>query len=305
MPQFSQDDVTSWREDGFSIIPGFFSALEIAPLRADFEKLYGKTGANSDSQKVLDASSNAGVLGEFRTAQFRNIDTLPYKGSSELNLISLHPALIEFAKVLLGVEQVHLYQSHTWAKFTGEADYSQDFHCDFSNHTLVVPSDVPALRTVDFVVYLTDVTDEHGALHYVPKGDCEKIMGPGRIGAFDAEKQQALQNKSVSAASSAGTLLAHGIDTFHRGTNLTLEGGYRYTMTIGYKAAGNDMIGYHAWQQTGDNDWSPVLNHGSPAQLACLGIPMPGDAYWTERTLKLTNARWPDWDMAEYFEGLD
>ena len=73
-------------------------------------------------------------------------------------------------------------------------------------------------------------------------------------------------------------------------------------MTIGYKAAGNDMIGYHTWQQTADRDWSLILNHATSEQLAALGIPRPGSVYWTQRTLKLTQARWPDWDMQEYFE---
>jgi len=35
--------------------------------------------------------------------------------------------------------------------------------------------------------------------------------------------------------------------------------------------------------------------------LACLGIPEPGAAYWSPRTLKLTQDRWPDWDMSPYF----
>jgi hypothetical protein len=154
---------------------------------------------------------------------------------------------------------------------------------------------------VDFVFYITDVSDEEGALHYVTKRDAEKVLGPGRLGAYEPEKQIALKSFEQSAAGPAGTLVAHGIDTFHRGTNLVKTGGYRYTMTAGYKAAGNDMVGYHVWQLSEGRDWSSVLNHATPEQLACLGIPAPGDAYWTERTLKLTRARWPEWDMSAYF----
>jgi hypothetical protein len=261
--------------------------------------MYGTSGKGGGKPVVADPD---GALGDFRELQFSNIDTLPYNGSSvELNLISLHPALIDFAKALLDSDKVHLYQSHTWAKFTGETDYEQDFHCDFGNHTLVVPSDEPRLRTVDFVFYLTDVTDEHGALHYVTKSDSDRVLGPGRIGAFDEDKQNALKGVERSAAGPAGTLIAHSIDTFHRGTNLTLENGYRYTMTVGYKAAGNDMIGYHTWQQGAGRDWTDVLSNATPDQLTCLGIPEPGNDYWTERTLKLTRARWPDWDMSAYF----
>jgi hypothetical protein len=72
-------------------------------------------------------------------------------------------------------------------------------------------------------------------------------------------------------------------------------------MTVGYKAAGNDMIAYHAWQQTSDNDWSQIMNSATSEQLRCLGIPEPGHPYWTARTLKLTRARWPGMEMAPYF----
>lgn len=297
--RFKAADIKAWRKQGFAIIPDFFSRDEITLVREDYERIYGTQGEGAGRPLIVDESVDE--QGEFRSLQFKNIDTLPYEGSVEMNLLSLHPQLIAYAKALLGVDQVHLYQSHTWAKFTGETDYDQALHCDFGNHTLVVPSDDPALRTVDFIIYLTDVTDAHGALHYVPKPQSDAILGPGRIGAHDPDSQSALRAVEVSAASPAGSLLAHGIDTFHRGTNLTEPEGYRYTMTVGYKAAGNDMIGYHVWQQTGERDWTQILAHASPEQLACLGIPEPGHPYWTTRTLKLTQARWPDWNMTAYF----
>ncbi len=301
MNRFSELDVAAWREEGFAILPGFFSKEELAPVIADYERLYGMTGEGDGHALNLKESGDSGASFEFREKQFKNIDTLPYDGSVELNLLSLHPALISFSRSLLGVQNVCLYQSHTWAKYTGETDYDQDFHCDFGNHTLVVPADVPELRTVDFVIYLSDVTDGLGALHYVTKQKADDILGDRRIGALDLSKQVALKEVECSAASPTGTLVAHSIDTFHRGTNLTLDKGYRFTMTAGYKAVGNDMVAYHAWQQTGSNDWSQIMNNATPEQLSCLGIPEPGHRYWTARTLKLTRARWPGMDLAPYF----
>ncbi len=301
MSRFDSAHVTAWRDEGFAIIPDFFTADEIAPVVQDYERLYGVSGEGDGSALELRSDDESGLEGAFRDKQFQNIDTLPYDGSVDMNLMSLHPALIEFASALLGTDRVHLYQSHTWAKFTGETDYEQAFHCDFSNHTLLVPSDEPGLRSVDFIIYLTDVTDGHGALHYLNKSESNEILGAGRIGAIDPAQQQLMRERERSAASPAGTLVAHSIDTFHRGTNLTLAGGYRYTMTVGYKAAGNEMIGYHVWQQSADKDWSTIIANAKPTQLLALGIPAPGDRYWTERTLRLTKARWPDWDMSEYF----
>jgi hypothetical protein len=295
--RFAAADVAAWRHVGFAIMPGFFSADEYVPIVADYERLYGR---HRPARIEALEHKEPGQLGRFDKHQFLHIDPLPYDGSIELNLLSLHPALIEFAKAALGAADVHLYQSHTWAKFTGEADFDQAFHCDFGNHTLTVPADQAHLRTVDFIVYLTDVTDGHGALHYVPKPDAFEALGEGALFATTAEQQAALKARERSAAAPAGTVVAHGIDTFHRGTNLTAPGGHRYTMTIGYKAAGNDAIGFHVWQASAQRNWAPILAHATPEQLAVLGIPRPGDPFWTSRTLALTQARWPDWNLAPY-----
>jgi len=297
--RFATADVERWRTDGFAIMPGFLSEAEIAPVVADYERLYG--GRRPAVAEAMNRKT-AGQIGRFDRHQFLNFDTLPYAASIQTNLLSLHPALIDFAKAALGARDVHLYQSHTWAKFTGEADFDQPFHCDFGNHTLTAPSDEPYLRTIDFIVYLTDVTDELGALHYVAKPDAYSVLGEGAVTADTAEAQAALKGLERSAAAPAGTVVAHGIDTFHRGTNLTLEGGHRYTMTIGYKAAGNEQIGFHVWQASAERDWAPILASATPEQLAALGIPRPGDAFWTPRTLALTQARWPDWDMQPWLK---
>ncbi len=295
-------NVQEWRKEGFTLIPNFFSTEEILPLIEDFHQLYQDRGKGEGVGTPLNKKEE-GAIGAGHPKQFINIDSLPYNASSAINLISLHPALISFAKALLNVEDVHLYQSHTWAKYTGEADYDQAFHCDFGNHTLTVPSDDVSLRTVDFVFYLTDVTDAHGALHYVTKTDSNRILGDGSVFAKD-DQQFALKERERSAAAPAGSLLAHSIDTFHRGTNLTEINGHRFTMTVGYKASGNEMIGFHVWQSAADRPWPIVLNNATPEQLKCLGIPLPGDAFWTDRTLKLTQLRWPDWDMSVYAQSM-
>lgn len=293
--RFTAEHVREWRETGFVRIEGFLDADEIAPIVQDYEELYG--GRREDK-----APDRPDIRGQFNEFQFRNIHTLPYPASVATNLISLHPALIDFARALLGVDKVHLYQSHTWAKFTGGADYEQPHHCDFSNHTLTVPSDNVSERTVDFIMYFTDVTDAHGALHYVTKPDAEAVLGRNSVFATSETAQAGLRAREKSAAGPAGTLVAHSIDTFHRGTNLTAENGHRYTMTAGYKAAGNESIGYHVWQVSAGRNWAPILASGTPEQLECLGIPLPGHPFWNERTLKLTQARWPDWDMKPYFD---
>lgn len=298
--RFTQEHVDQWREDGFCIIENFFTEEEYGPVLADYEEIYKEVAQPSEKSTVKILQEDDDVMIN-RMTQFKNIHNLPYNGSVEMNLISLHPEMIALARALLGTLDVHCYQSHTWAKFTGQADYEQDFHCDFGNHTLTVPSDDPAGRTVDFIFYLTDVTQAHGALRYVTKTDVKKALGRPALAAPTEEEQKKLRKYERAAEVPAGSLLAHSIDTMHRGANLTAPNGRRFSMTVGYKAAGNDNIGFHVWQTGANKPWDLIMNNATPEQLEVLGIPKPGNPYWSMRTLKLTQSRWPDWDMSEYF----
>jgi ectoine hydroxylase-related dioxygenase (phytanoyl-CoA dioxygenase family) len=296
--RFSAEHVKQWREEGFVTIEHFFSKSEYEPVFQDFEALYGDAGKGEGIGTALKASPE---MTHNRALQFKNIHVLPYEASSALNLISLHPELIAFAKALLGVSDVRLYQSHTWAKYTGEADYDQELHCDYGNHTLLVPADDPALRTVDFIIYFTDVKKDDGALRYVTKPDVLAALGRPAVSIRGDEEHAELRKRERAVEVPAGSIVAHGIDTVHRGSNLVTPNGRRFSLTVGYKAAGSEHIGFHVWQATRNRPWHLVFNHATPEQLTCLGIPKPGHPFWSKRTLELTQARWPSWDMREYF----
>ncbi len=190
--RFTQVHVDQWREDGFCVIENFFTAEEYKPVLADFEDIY-KDEAQPEERGNLRVLQEGDDVALNRTTQFKNIHSLPYNASIEMNLISLHPQLIAFARALLGTPRVCCYQSHTWAKFTGQADYNQDFHCDFGNHTLTVPADDPVNRTVDFIFYLSDVTKQNGALRYVTKTDVKKALGRPALAAPTEDEQAALR----------------------------------------------------------------------------------------------------------------
>ncbi|MBA3880437.1 MAG: hypothetical protein C0500_12060 [Sphingobium sp.] len=302
----ANDDLAIWHRDGAVVLDRFFDAGTIAAVRADCDALFAGRGQRGDA---VDRKPKGGI-GAFDAAQFLNQEQLPFAASPAINLIGLDPRLIAFAKAALGVEHVHLYQCDAWAKYTGEADYDQPFHCDFANHTLTVPGDDAAERTINFMIYVTDVTDDLGAIHYVAAPDAEAIVGSGRAALPQAaagadDVQLALKARERSGAAPAGSIFAYGIDVYHRGTNLTRPGGHRYTITASYKAAGNDMIGRIAWPLHFMRPWKKLIGHASPEQLACLGIPLPGAPFWTPTTIARTQARWPDWDMTPYRQALE
>jgi len=298
--RFRATDVEAWRRDGATRIEGFFTPEEVAAVRADFAQVFGRT-AGADAPLV---KTRAWETGQFNAAQFATFDSIPFDCSPALNLVAVHPALVAFAKAALGAERVYLYQGQAWAKFTGDADYNQPFHCDYANHTLTAPSEDARLNSVTFFCYFSDVTEAHGPMHYVTRPDSAEVAGPEATLSFDREiqgqLQAALRARARSSASPAGTVIPYGIDVFHRGTNMTAPQGHRYVVTACFKAAGNDAIAYHAWPYHHLKPWSRIFDHATPEQLACFGVQPPGDPFWTELTLARAQARYPRWDLTPW-----
>ena len=302
--RFTPEDVEIWRRDGVRPLVGFFTPDEVAAVRADFVTVFGReAGGDQGLDKKRD-----GQLGRFNAAQFKDFDAIPFECSPALNLIGVHPDLIAFARAALKTDDVHLYQCQAWAKFTGDADYDQPFHCDFGNHTLTVPSEADHLNSVTILCYFTDVSDAHGAMNYVTRPDSARVAGPEGTLDFSPEHQAMLQDglkaMARSSAAPAGSIVPYGIDIYHRGTNMTAPGGVRYAVMVCFKAAGNDAVGYHAWPFHQTKPWRNIFDHATPEQLACFGVQPPGHPFWTEETLRRAQVRYPGWDLSPYRAAL-
>jgi hypothetical protein len=297
--RFTQQHIDAWRRDGAVLIPNFFTPEEVAAVQADYARVFDRAGAEAAMVK-----KDHGEIGRFNPAQFASIQVLPLDCSPALNLAGVHPALIEFSKRAMACEEVLVYQCQAWAKFTGDADYDQPFHCDYVNHTLTGPSDVPRHNSVTFICLFSDVTEAHGPTHYVTRPDAAQIAQPEVTLTGAPGLQGALSEHARSAAGPAGSLFVYGIDIWHRGTNLTAPGGHRYVMTTCFKDVRNTSIAFTAWQFHHTKPWRNIIEHGTPEQLACFGVQKPGDPYWTELTLARAQARYPGWDLTPWREAM-
>jgi hypothetical protein len=294
--RFSEEQVETWRQEGVVLLPVFFKRDEVAAVANDFGLVFpDKIGAAQAMVK-----KKPGEIGAFSPAQFNNFENIPFDCSPALNLLCVHPDLIALARAALRTEDIQLYQSQAWAKFTGEADFDQPFHCDFGNHTLTVPSENECLNSITFLIYFTDVTEGHGPTHYVSKTDSARAGVPVASFNDDLNIQEKLKVYERSAAAPAGSVFAYGIDVYHRGTNLTVPQGYRYALTSCFKKAGNEAIGYMAWPFQHTKPWHNIFDHATPDQLGCFGVPKPGSAFWTRETLAGAKRRYPNWDMSAY-----
>ena len=302
--RFGPEHIDAWRRDGGVLIRDFFTADEVAAVRADFEAVFAR---DKGADEALNRKK-AGEVGRFNPSQFKTLDAVPFDCSPALNLIGVHPALVAFAKAALQTDHVQLYQCQAWAKFTGDADYDQPFHCDYSNHTLTAPSEDAHLNSVTILCYFTDVSEGHGPAHYVTRPDSAQVARPEDSLSGDAQAQARLQAALLpyerSTAAPAGSVFPYSIDVYHRGTNLTEPGGRRYAVMSCFKAAGDESIGYHAWQYHHTRPWARIFDHATPEQLACFGVQRPGDPFWTDVTLARAQARYPNWDLTPYREAM-
>lgn len=298
--RFTPQHLNTWRREGGVLIERFFTPDEVAAVQADFVAVFGRDAGAA----VPLVKRTQGETGRFHGAQFETFEAIPFDCSPALNLIGVHPELVRFARAAMGTDHVHLYQCQAWAKFTGDADYEQPFHCDYSNHTLTVPSEDEHLNSVTILCYFTDVTEAHGPMHYVTRTDSNRVAGPEAIHANDPALTRKLTPYERSSASPAGSIFPYTIDVYHRGTNLTAPGGYRFAVMACFKRAGNDTIGYHAWPYHHTKPWHNVFNHATPDQLSCFGVHPPGHPFWTETTLRRAARRYPGWDLTPYREAM-
>ena len=298
--RFTADHVEAWRRDGGVLIPNFFTPDEVAAVRADFETVFGR----SQGAETAAEFKKAGEIGKFNRHQFKDNDTIPFACSPALNLIGVHPAMMAFARQALGTEDVLLYHCEAWAKFTGDADYDQPFHCDYGNHTLTAPSLDPRLNSITTLCYFTEVTEAHGPAHYVSRPDADAIAGPEMTHTHDPKvletMQTALATKARSTAGPAGSIFPYTIDIYHRGTNLTAPKGHRYAVMASYHRADVPSVNRYAWPYYAAKPWDVVFDNDTVDQLVVFGVQPPGDPFWTEETLRRTQVRYPKWDSAPW-----
>jgi Phytanoyl-CoA dioxygenase (PhyH) len=302
----SGEVVQAWRTDGFAVLPGFLPASELAPALAELGTMFPSADGFHDRTDPRYRR----YLGD----EFAGIDAFPF-ASPELSLLAVHDRLADLAEILLADPDLRIYSAEAWAKYTGAADYDQALHRDYLNHTVLVPTAAPAYEQVEMFVYLVDVPDELGPPHLVSRArtagrPAKPNWYPRADGSDDgdgfvsADGSPELYAAEVSAAGPAGTVVAFGPGTFHRGTALTAPRGARYTMHLGYRPATAEWGHRHAWAgRSHDPAWYRFVARASPRQLRLFGFPPPGHPFWTPETVSGTGLRYPGRDWTDWLAG--
>lgn len=284
-----------WEEDGFVVLPSVLAAEDLAAAVAELPSMYPTADEFHDD---LDPSRNA----RFRDDQFGGIDEFPWSGV-ELNLMAVHPKVVTVAEALLGTTDLRLYSAESWAKYGGATDYDQPHHRDFLNHTLLVPTRAPAYRQCELFVYLSDVPEEMGPPHLVPRRFTrDAALLPNWR---DRSVAPELYEHEVSGAGPAGTIVAYSIDTIHRGTNMVAPRGARYTLHVNFRPAAAEWYDRHPWAGRSNlRAWREFVGRASVRQLELFGFPPPGHGFWTAETVAGVAERYPGLDVTPWREAL-
>ncbi len=284
--------IEHYRQHGYAIIEDFLTPAELAGALDDIRVAlpgwveYCEGRGDKPTVAQHDFVPGAGA------ARF------PYKGSM-LNQVCLHPGLRRLASVMAGSDDLYCEQANLNVKCKGHPrDVEQAMHCDYGNHTLAYPPDLPEYWQTAYIIYFTDVDLDHA-----PTAVCSTEHYPERLRVpyhHSRESRPALYDNEVKVTVKAGAVLAYSMRTFHRGTAFREDAG-RIVAFVTYAPA--------AWKWLGIVGWSveairPAFRYwvesATPAERNLLGFPAPGHIYWTEETLEGVSARYPGMDMSPY-----
>jgi hypothetical protein len=287
--------VARFREHGYVVLSGFLAAQDLRPAQDELGLVFPTAGEYHGSR-------DPGLRARFADRASAGADYFPF-ASVEWSLLGVSPPIAALAEALLGTSAVRVYELHNWAKYTGAADYDQELHRDYGNHTVVVPVGDWAAGAVEMFIYVHDVTEADGPTHVVSQLRTASL--PPWLLHLTRDAHPEVYASEVSAAGPAGTVLAYRTDTFHRGTSMTAPGGARFALKVSYRIVGD---AWDAWiDRLGANgriglaeDWHDFVIRATPRQLELLGFPPRGHRYWTTETWTAVCQRYPAADLSAF-----
>jgi ectoine hydroxylase-related dioxygenase (phytanoyl-CoA dioxygenase family) len=279
-----------FHEHGYAVVPGYLSEDDLEPAQAELGLMF-------PTAEEYHAGADPDRNSRFASGEFAGIDLFPYS-SVEWSLLGVSPPIVALAQALLGTAAVRLYEAHNWAKYSGASDYDQLLHCDYRNHTLLVPSDDPTMAEVEMFIYIHAVPEELGPTHLVSQRHTEDLrIWPPLI---TREEYAEVYAREVSTAGPAGTVLAYKTDTYHRGTAMRASRGARFSLKASYRTVSDVWFDKLGLTERLSGSWYRFVEHATPEQLELVGFPPRGHRYWTSSTWSDVSRRYPDADLSAF-----
>lgn len=304
------DEVATWRDDGWIALQGLVSADEIDAARGDLfevfpspERYHADPAAEALRWLGTPPPSRATYTWPetgpgFRPEQHQWRGEFPFPGAGALNRLCVHPSIVDFACRALDSTDLRLYQASASAKYTGWTNFEQPMHTD-RNHSWLPAPEGPAGWHVEAFLYLSDVDEDSAPTHLVSTRDA-KEWDPNEL-LYMPRQAPELYALERPATGPRGTLLAYRSDVLHRGVDITAPGGSRFLLNASYKRADQDWIGFLSLQSRAtDPGWVAFVEGSTPDELALFGFPPPGHAIWDASLLDATQKRYPNLDVTPW-----
>jgi hypothetical protein len=292
-PRITSDHFDHYREHGYAIVEGFLTTGELAKAREELRVEMPEWVEYCDDPTLPRPEG-----GQYNFVPGRGASRFPFKGKT-LNGISLHPELRQFARDMAGGNEVFCEQANLNVKCKGHPrDADQAMHCDYGNHTLAYPPDLPEYWQTAYIIYYTDVDLDHaptavGSSRHYP----ESLRWPAH---YAREERPDLYDNEVKVTVPAGSLLAYSMRTFHRGTPFLKDVG-RIVQFITYAPAAWKWLGIVGWSVEAIRpEFRNWIESATPEERTTMGFPPPRHSYWTDETRKGVSARYPRMDMTPY-----
>jgi ectoine hydroxylase-related dioxygenase (phytanoyl-CoA dioxygenase family) len=273
---------------GFTIVENF---LDADSLKAAREALW------TIHPKPEDYFADPSKYAKYEKSQFAGIQLFPFD-KWELSRLAVYPDLIDLAERFLKTDQIDLYKSELWAKYSGAINYDQFHHRDYRNHTIVVPREDQLNAQMTSFLLLSDVGPHDGPTKVVPVAHTRDIpMGKART------KFGEMFDQEVSVEGPAGSLMVYKTDVFHRGSNFTAPGHARFAILTDFKSRAWRWQGKLAWPDHSEKKvWDEAMARMTPRQRDLFGFPPAGGEYWNAQTLRDVQTRYPEMDLTPYRE---
>jgi hypothetical protein len=138
---------TAWRRDGFVVLPGYLSGPELESAQADLSSVYPTA-----EQYHADPSSEDNRI--YAGDECSGIIPFPFPTVPLCNL-AVHERLIAFVETAFETDDIRIYASELWAKYSGAVRYEQEHHRDYLNHTPLAPSSNTRWRGLEMFIVPT------------------------------------------------------------------------------------------------------------------------------------------------------
>lgn len=307
-------EVDTWNEQGWVLLEGLIGTDEIDDALDDIHQLFPTSEeyhADPEGTLLKWKGGRASTYGDdfwpesgpgFRNNQHLWVTPFPFVGAGVLNRLCVHPSVVDFAERALSTRDIRLYQAMASASYSGLVDYEQPMHID-RNHSWLPAVNDPAWRNVESFLYLSDVTEEDNPTRVVPLRDSAHVSE--RTPILMPDSDPGLYAAERRAAGVRGSYLVYRSEVFHRGAPFGGAGRARFLLTLGFKRAGQDWIGYNQAQSVSTGaEWTRFAERCSPRQLELFGFPPPGHPIWSEELIERTAIRYPLMDLGPWRAAL-